>query len=214
MEAGVALRRFSRGCASTGCQWGTSHTLRPVCVQELPGWPFASPAGEGTEKGQDQAGPSPWPCEGQEGLGGLGRWRRGTRVQEDWTGRMPLQSWLLPLVHTKAQARYAVPWIATEFSQHLRSEYWQETDNAGEWPILRLYHIPETRACCDICAASFHLGSCGCCGREFCKTCYNNWVPSGMLVSGKLSRMDQCSRKRRHGKESILFLYCLSDTGF
>jgi hypothetical protein len=112
-----------------------------------------------------------------------------------------------PLVPTKEQAKYAVPWIATEFSQHLRSEYWQEMSNVG-MPILRIQHVPETRSCCDICAASFHLGSymCGCCGREFCKTCYKNWVPSGTLVSGKLSRMDQCSRKRRHGKESMLLV--------
>ncbi|KAA8909829.1 hypothetical protein FN846DRAFT_769761, partial [Sphaerosporella brunnea] len=75
-------------------------------------------------------------------------------------------------------------------------------------PILRMQHVPETRASCDICAASFHMGSymCGCCGREYCMYCYNNWQPSATIVAGKLSRMDQCSRKRRHAKQSMIFV--------
>jgi hypothetical protein len=130
----------------------------------------------------------------------------------------PTPALAAPLSPTPEDAAYVLPIVASAFACHMRRENWHEETHmktlapsqlpGGSRPMIRIQCTPLTRSLCDVCSTSIYMGSymCGCCGRELCLGCWEEWTPSGQLYSGRLNRIDQCSRKRRHGREAMLFV--------
>ncbi|KAI5812413.1 hypothetical protein BZA77DRAFT_308070 [Pyronema omphalodes] len=124
----------------------------------------------------------------------------------------------LPLQTRRENAEYVIPIIAPSFIEHLARELHHENTHlhrdvsstlpGGPRPMIRIKNTPQTKTICDVCSTSVYMGSymCGCCGRELCLGCWEEFLPSAQMYSGRVSRIDQCSRKRRHTRDSILFV--------
>jgi hypothetical protein len=116
-------------------------------------------------------------------------------------------------------ALYVLPMIAPVFLPHLLRELRHEEAHegkesaslipAGRRPMIRIQCMPESRSLCDVCSTSIFMGCymCGCCGRELCIGCWEEWKPSGELMCARLQRPDQCSggRHRRHEPQNFVF---------
>jgi hypothetical protein len=126
----------------------------------------------------------------------------------------------MPLTLSREDAEYALPLIAPTFTTHLERELRHEavhllSDSAaplpgGPRPVIRIQCTAQTRSMCDMCVTSVFYGSymCGCCGREFCLGCWEEWTPRDTPAEeiNKLRVRDQCSRSRRHERQSMLFI--------
>lgn len=124
----------------------------------------------------------------------------------------------VPLQARREDAEYVVPIIAPSFIEHLARELRHEKTHlhqdtsstlpGGSRPMIRIKNTPQTKTSCDVCSTSVYMGSymCGCCGRELCLGCWEEFLPSAQMYSGRVSRIDQCSRKRRHTRDSMLFV--------
>lgn len=119
----------------------------------------------------------------------------------------------------KAEAEYVLPLIAPTFAGQLHRELRHESTHLGHLvegealargsrPLIRILSIPETRSLCDICTTSIFMGGymCGCCGRELCLGCWEEWKPSDMKAGSRFRRIDTCSRRRRHIRDSMVFV--------
>jgi len=116
------------------------------------------------------------------------------------------------------EAKHLLSYIAPFFKKHVEREVRHENAHlgleeanavsCGGCPLVRTQHVSETRSFCDMCATSIFMGSymCGCCGREFCLGCMDEWTPSGEVTCSKLNRMDTCTKKRRHVFSNMMFV--------
>ncbi|TGZ82842.1 hypothetical protein EX30DRAFT_394108 [Ascodesmis nigricans] len=136
-----------------------------------------------------------------------GKNSKGTRTEPDPC--IPLPPHVPP---TKEDASYILSLVAGTFADHLERELSHETTHlssvAEARPFIRIKNTPLTRSLCDFCSTSIFMGSymCGCCGREFCLGCWETWAPSEDLHAGRLLKRNQCSMKRRHNKNNMLFV--------
>lgn len=131
-----------------------------------------------------------------------------------------LADWdLTPVPPTVEDAEYVLPRIAPLFAFHLRREIRHERTHLNvpdiqdpvphaPRPVIRIRNVADTRSTCDVCATSIFMGSymCGCCGREFCLGCWEEWTPSAQRNGRRLHRPDHCSRHRRHLPEAMIFV--------
>lgn len=121
---------------------------------------------------------------------------------------------------TNGSAPYAniiLPLIVPNLIERLKREKWHESihqaihsgtpwnaSSGGPRPMIRLRRIL-LKALCDICFTSNFIGAymCGCCGREVCLGCWEGWkLP---LAGQAPAKVDQCTRRRLHNKESFYF---------
>lgn len=123
----------------------------------------------------------------------------------------------------KAEASYVLPLIAPTFAEQLRREQRHESDHLGPptgyglprspRPLIRILSLPETRSVCDTCSTSIYIGGylCGCCGLELCLGCWEEWEVSEVHDGKTLRSRDACSRRRRHIRDSMIFVTRASD---
>lgn len=124
---------------------------------------------------------------------------------------------------TSEEAGYVLSLIAPTFVDQLRREKRHEFAHLGfpvqgtaipgsPRPLIRILSTPETRSLCDACATSIYMGSylCGCCGLELCLNCWEEWEPSDTSEYHLPSR-DGCSRRRRHTRDSMVFVSRAAD---
>ena len=76
-------------------------------------------------------------------------------------------------------------------------------------PLIRIQLSSETRSLCDLCATTIFFGSylCGCCGREYCLGCYEEWGPHSPPPKGPPRRalIVTCSKRRYHSRDTMVF---------
>lgn len=124
----------------------------------------------------------------------------------------------------KEEADYVLPLIAPTFAEQLRREQRHESAHLGlstkdappgsPRPLIRILSLPETRSLCDACSTSIYMGGylCGCCGLELCLGCWEEWTLSDVRGErGALRNRDSCSRRRRHIRDSMIFVTRASD---
>lgn len=123
----------------------------------------------------------------------------------------------------KAEADYVLPLIAPTFAEQLRREQRHESDHLGlstgyelpgsPRPLIRILSLPETRSLCDACSTSIYIGGylCGCCGLELCLGCWEEWDVSEVREGRSFRSRDACSRRRRHIRDSMIFVTRASD---
>lgn len=138
---------------------------------------------------------------------------------DDKTDDSPIVKHTLTSDQMKKEADYVLPLIAPVFAEHLRREKHHELTHlglptegkplpGGARPLFRVPSSPDTRSLCDACSTSIYMGSylCGCCGKEMCLGCWEEWVPSDIAQGSRIRRIDTCSRRRRHIRDSMLFM--------
>jgi len=133
-------------------------------------------------------------------------------------GEYPTPTLAPKMTLSAEEAKHILSYLIPFFKKNVRRELLHENIHVGleeanllscgALPLVRTKDMSETRSLCDMCATGIFMGSymCGCCGREFCLGCLEEWVPSGELTSGKLSRMDTCTLKRRHVFKNMMFV--------
>ncbi|RPB25568.1 hypothetical protein L211DRAFT_836288 [Terfezia boudieri ATCC MYA-4762] len=76
--------------------------------------------------------------------------------------------------------------------------------------LIRIQLSSETRSLCDLCATTIFLGSylCGCCGREYCLGCYEEWeshLPPPKEPPRGVPLIVTCSKRRYHSRDTMVF---------
>ncbi|KAI5851633.1 hypothetical protein DFP73DRAFT_537920 [Morchella snyderi] len=145
---------------------------------------------------------------------------------DDKTDDSPVVRHTLTSDQMKEEADYVLPLIAPVFAEHLRREKHHEFTHlglptggkplpGGARPLFRVPSSPNSRSLCDACSTSIYMGSylCGCCGKEMCLGCWEEWVPSDIAQGSRIRRIDTCSRRRRHIRDSMLFMTRAAEGG-
>lgn len=138
-------------------------------------------------------------------------------------GTGPTGAGLTP-AERQLEANYVLPLIAPTFAGQLRREQRHESAHldssaANELPgsprpLIRVFALPGIRSLCDACSTSIYMGSylCGCCGAELCLGCWEGWEPSTDRNDRNFFyTRDGCSRRRRHVRDSMVFVSRASD---